>query len=160
MKLVLLEKKSLGDDVDISAFHRFGELDVYVIRPRRKPRSGSADADIVLVNKVPMNEKTLGRAGNLKLLCVTATGTNIVDMDYCRKRGIAVANVAGYSTHSVAQHTFALLFYVLEKLSYYDSYVKSGAYCGSPMFTHIDRKFYELRGKVWGTSALETLAGR
>lgn len=154
MKLVMLEKKSLGDDVDISAFEELGELTVYDYTTEEEAAERMKDADVILVNKVPMNEKTLGEAGNVKLLCVTATGTNIVDMDYCGKRGIAVTNVAGYSTHSVAQHTFALLFYVLEKLRYYDEYVKSGAYCDSPMFTHLDEKFYEIRGKVWGIIGL------
>ena len=76
-----------------------------------------------------MNEGMLKDATNVKLLCVTATGYDNVDLDYCRSRGIAVCNVRGYSTPAVVQHTFALALYVLEKISYYDNYVKSGEYC-------------------------------
>jgi len=154
MKIVMLEKNSLGEGIDLSRFSELGELTVYENSTAEEAAERVAEADIVLVNKIPMNEQTLGGAKNLKLLCVTATGTNIVDLDYCRSRDIVVTNVAGYSTNSVAQHTFALLFYVLEKLHYYDSYVKAGEYCKSPMFTHIAENFFELRGKVWGIIGL------
>ena len=154
MKIVMLEARSLGEDVDLSAYETLGDFTAYEDTKPEDTPGRIKDADIVVVNKIPMNEKTLGSADHLKLLCVTATGTNIVDMEYCRKRGITVTNVAGYSTYSVAQHTFALLFYVLEKLNYYDSYVKSGAYCDSPLFTHLDERFFEIRGKVWGIIGL------
>ena len=114
MKIVMLEKTSLGDDVNISALEQLGELVVYDTSTEEETRERVAQADVILVNKVPMNARTLEKAAHAKLLCVTATGTNIVDMDYCRSRNLPVTNVAGYSTDSVAQHTFALLFYVLE----------------------------------------------
>jgi lactate dehydrogenase-like 2-hydroxyacid dehydrogenase len=97
-----------------------------------------------------MNEESLSLAENLKLICLTATGTNNVDFSYTNKRGIAVANVKGYSTQSVIQHTFALFFYLYEKLSYYDRFVKSGDYSRNDIFSHFDAKFNELCGKTWG----------
>lgn len=93
-------------------------------------------------------------ADNLKMICITATGTNIVDFPYVNQRGITVTNVKGYSTMSVAQHTFALLFYVYEKLAYYDRFVKNGSYSRSNMFSHFEKPFHELAGKTWGIIGL------
>ena len=109
---------------------------------------------MVIVNKVEVNESTIGNAKNLKLVCVTATGTNNLDKEYLDRRGIAWRNVAGYSTQSVAQHTFAMLFYLLEKLRYYDDYVKEGRYVDDTIFTHFAESFYELNGKRWGIIGL------
>lgn len=154
MKIVILEAESLGEDMVFTPFHKFGEVVIY-------PRSTAAevperiqDADVIIANKVPICEETIKEAKNLKLVCVTATGINNLDGDYLKKRGIAAYNVAGYSTEAVAQHTFALLFYVLEKLSYYDNYVKSGEYARGSCFSHFSQSFCELSGKTWGIIGL------
>ena len=118
------------------------------------------DADVIVANKVPICESTIGKAQNLKLVCLTATGFNNLDGDYLKKRGIAAYNVAGYSTNGVAQHTFALLFYVLEKLNYYDNYVKSGAYARGTCFSHFGQNFFELDGKTWGIIGLGAIGNR
>lgn len=154
MKIVILEAESLGEDMVFTPFHKFGEVVIY-------PRSTAAevperiqDADVIIANKVPICEETIREAKNLKLVCVTATGINNLDGDYLKKRGIAAYNVAGYSTEAVAQHTFALLFYVLEKLNYYDNYVKSGEYARGSCFSHFSQSFCELSGKTWGIIGL------
>ena len=154
MKLVFLETKTLGEDVDLSAFEAFGEVTVYPLSTMEEAKQRVADADIVIANKVLMNEETLAGAKKLKLVCLTATGTNNVDFSYVRARGIAVTNVKGYSTQSVVQHTFALLFYLYEKLATYDRYVKSGEYAKSDMFSHFIPVFAELAGKRWGIIGL------
>lgn len=154
MKIVILESDTLGTDIDLSAFHSLGEVETYPLTPIQLVPERIEEAEVVLVNKIPMNESTLKDAKNLKLIAITATGTNIVDFDYTEKRGIQVCNVAGYSTNTVAQHTFSLLFYLMEKLAYYDNYVKGGAYCESPMFTHLGKNFNELDGKTWGIIGL------
>lgn len=118
------------------------------------------DADVIILNKVVVNEKSIGSAKNLKLVCVTATGTNNLDKEYLKQRGIAWRNVAGYSTESVAQHTFAMLFYLLEHLAYYDQYVKSEKYVADRLFTHFERKFRELAGKTWGIIGMGAIGGR
>ena len=118
------------------------------------------DAEVIKVNKVLINEQTVGNAKNLKLVCVLATGTNNLDKEYLESRGIIWHNVAGYSTEAVAQHTFAMLFYLLEKLRYYDEYVKDGAYEKSPLFTHFANGFAEIKGKTWGIIGLGTIGRR
>jgi len=107
-----------------------------------------------VLNKVVVNEQTIGTAANLKLVCVTATGTNNLDKEFLAERRIAWRNVAGYSTGSVAQHTFAMLFYLLEKLRYYDDYVKNGHYVNDTVFTHFEERFHELCGMTWGIIGL------
>lgn len=154
MKIVFLEADSLGNDVDLSIFDSLGEIIKYDKSEPRENRKRIKEADILVVNKIPMNESTLCDANDLKLICITATGTNIVDLDYTNSRNIAVTNVKGYSTQSVIQHTFALLFYVYEKLSYYDTFVKRGDYIKSDIFSHFSVKFNELYGKTWGIIGL------
>jgi glycerate dehydrogenase len=154
MKIVFMETDTLGQDVDLSIFDNLGEVVKY---PRSVPEKNAEriiDADVVIVNKIPMNAATLDTAKALKLICVTGTGTNIVDFNYTNSRNITVANVKGYSTQSVIQHTFALFFYVYEKLAYYDSFVKSGEYIRSDIFSHFTVKFHELAGKTWGIIGL------
>lgn len=154
MKIVFLETDTLGDDVDLSMFELLGEVVKYPCSIPSENARRCAEADIIIVNKVPMNEETLQNAQQLKLICITGTGTNIVDFAYTNERGIAVANVKGYSTQSVVQHTFALFFYLYEKLSYYDQFVKSGDYIRSDIFSHFAVKFHELSGKTWGIIGL------
>ena len=160
MKIVFLDRKSIGDDISLSRFEEFGEVVTYGFSDPDEVPDRVRDADIVIVNKVPINEVTVGVAENLKLVCVTATGTNNLDKEYLESRGIVWHNVAGYSTESVAQHTFALLFYVLEHLGYYDNYVKSGGYAEDRLFTHFERQFHELSGRTWGIIGLGAIGRR
>lgn len=157
MKIVFLDSMTIGKDVDLSAFNRLGDFIVYENSTRDEAAARIADADIVLSNKVVLDEKTLCNAHNVKLIAVTATGYNNVDIEYAKSRNIAVTNVAGYSTDSVVQHTFALLLHLYEKLEYYIDYTKSGKYTKSPMFCHLGRTFSELSGKTWGIIGLGTI---
>jgi glycerate dehydrogenase len=154
MKIVFMETDTLGSDVDLSQFNNIGEVVKFAYSDSSKNAERIKDADIIIVNKVPMNAKTLEHADHLKLICITGTGTNIVNFEYTNSRNIAVANVKGYSTQSVVQHTFALFFYLYEKLSYYDQFVKSGEYIRSDIFSHFTMKFHELSGKTWGIIGL------
>ncbi|ABX41277.1 D-2-hydroxyacid dehydrogenase [Lachnoclostridium phytofermentans] len=154
MKIVIMEANTLGNDVDLGMFQEFGDVVIYGESNPLENAERIKDADVIIVNKIPMNEDILKGATKLKLICLTATGTNNIDFTYTEKRGISVANVKGYSTQSVVQHTFALLFYVYEKLAYYDQYVKSGDYTRSDIFSNFDVKFHELYGKTFGIIGL------
>lgn len=154
MKIVALELMTIGEDIDISKFDSFGEFVKYDLTSKEQIEERAADADVIIINKLPINETTISGLNNLKMVMLTATGTDNVDKEYCASRGIQVRNVKGYSTTIVVQHTFAALFYVLEKLNYYDNYVKSGEYVKSPIFCNLDEKFFELKDKTWGIVGL------
>lgn len=154
MKIVIMEANTLGNDVDLSRFQELGEVVIYGETNPAENAKRIENADVIIANKIEMNEELLKTAKNLKLICLTATGTNNIDFEYTNAHNITVANVKGYSTQSVVQHTFALLFYVYEKLSFYDTYVKSGEYTRSDIFSNFDMKFHELAGKTWGIVGL------
>lgn len=160
MKIVFLDAKSIGEDIDLSGYEALGEVVKYDFSTPVEAAERGKDADVLVINKVPINQQTIGEAKNLKLVCVTATGTNNLDKEYLEQRGIAWRNVAGYSTESVAQHTFAMLFYLLEHLPYYDEYVKSEKYIEDRLFTHFDRKFSQLNKMTWGIIGLGAIGRR
>lgn len=160
MKIVFLDVKTIGEDIDLSGFDVLGEVVKYGFSTAEEARERSKDADVLILNKVQVNQQTIGEADHLKLVCVTATGTNNLDKEYLDKRGIAWRNVAGYSTESVAQHTFAMLFYLLEKLPYYDNYVKSEKYVNDVSFTHFAKAFHELSGMTYGIIGLGNIGRR
>lgn len=160
MKIVFLDAKTIGEDIDLSGYDKLGEVVKYDFSTPEEARERTRDADVIILNKVVIDENSIGDADHLKLVCVTATGTNNLDKVYLENRGIAWRNVAGYSTETVAQHTFALLFYLLEHLNYYDDYVKSEKYVNDITFTHFDKVFHELNGKRWGIIGLGAIGRR
>lgn len=160
MKIAVLEKASLGNDLDISFFDDFGDVAYYDSTAINEIAQRVADADVIIANKAPLNESTIGGAVNLKLICESATGYNNVDLAYCKARGIRVTNAVGYSTPIVAQHTFAMALYLMEKLPVYDTYVKNGDYEKCPIFTCFEPYFTELEGKTWGIIGLGNIGRR
>jgi len=150
MKIVVLERNSVGPDIPVD-YSALGEVTYYPNTVTvEEVRERIADADIVVSNKAPMKRDALQDAPKVKLICEFATGYDNVDIAYCKERGIKVANVVDYSTDMVAQHTFTLALTLLQKLSHYDNYVKSGAYSAQDRFSNFDIPFYELAGKTWG----------
>lgn len=160
MKIVVLEQNSIGTDVDLSMYEDFGEVTYFGNTVGDQVKERVKDADVIIANKAPINESTIGEAANVKLVCEFATGYDNVDLEYCKSRGIKVANVKDYSTAAVAQHTFAMALYLLEQLPFYDNYVKSGAYGAQDRFSNFDQKFYELEGKTWGIVGLGNIGKR
>lgn len=160
MKITFLDTKTIGADIDLSPFSQLGTVVKYDFTSSEQVSERIMDTDVLIVNKVQVCEETIGLAKHLKLVCVTATGTNNLDKSYLEEHGIAWRNVADYSTESVAQHTFAMLFYLLEKLRYYDDYVKNGHYTNDTTFTHFAETFGELSHKTWGIIGLGHIGKR
>lgn len=160
MRLVVLERNSVGTDVDVSCYEKFGEVTYYPNTVAENTAERVKDADIVIANKAPMNESTLKDAANVKLICLFATGFDNVDLAYCKKRGIRVANVVNYCTPAVAQHTLLLAMMLAEKIAFYDDYVKSGAYSAQDRFSNFDRTFHDLAGKTWGIVGMGSIGHR
>ncbi len=161
MKIVILERNSVGTDVSVEAVRAFGDVAIYdntvtleEVRERVK------DADIVIANKSPLGEETLKDAVNVKLICEFATGYDNCDLEYCSARGIQVTNVRDYCTAMVAQHTFTLALALSQKLIHYDNYVKSGQYSAQDRFSNFDIPFYELEGKTWGIAGMGNIGRR
>jgi len=161
MKIVILERNSVGPDISVDMLNELGDVTAYPnTTSAEEVRLRTKDADIVVANKCPINEETLGNSENVKLVCEFATGYDNCDISYLKKRGIPVCNVVGYSTDMVAQHTFTLALAVSQNLSYYDDYVKSGRYSAQDRFSNFDIPFHELAGKTWGIVGMGNIGSK
>ena len=149
MKIVLLDALTFGG-TDLSGFDGLGDVQVYQTTKAEETLERIEDAEVVVTNKVVITAEMMDACSALKLICIAATGMNNVDLVHAEAKGIAVKNVAGYSTDSVIQHTFSMLFYMMGHSRYYDEYVKSGSWQKSPVFTHVQQPFGEVKGKRWG----------
>ena len=152
-KIVILDGKTLGD-IELEKLSEIGEVKYYDTTDISEVKERIRDANIVLTNKVVLNRENLSEASNLEFIAEVATGFNNIDVEYAKEKRIGVANVAGYSTNAVVQHTFALALSLLDEVTYYDSYVKSGEYSKSGLFTCLDKPYYEIEGKTWGIIGL------
>jgi len=150
MKIVFLDAKTMGDDVSLKAFDDFGEFVTYETTSKEQTVSHIGNAQIVLTNKVVIDSDIMDECPQLRLICITATGMNNVDLDYAAKKGIVVKNAAGYSTSSVTQMTFTLALYLIGQSRFYDDFVKSKKWSNSGLFTDLERPFFELKDKKWG----------
>jgi glycerate dehydrogenase len=153
MKIVILDRATLGFDIDMSVFEVLGEVKSYDITKPNETIQRLEDADIVITNKVVISKEVMDNS-NLKLICISATGTNNVDLEYAKQKNIQVKNVAGYSSSSVVQVAFSMIFHIVQKLDYYKKYVDEGNWQKSQIFTHIDKPFFELDGKKVGIIGL------
>lgn len=152
-KIVILDGKTLGE-ISLEKLSEIGEVRYYDTTDISEVKERVREANIVLTNKVILNRENLSEANNLEFIAEVATGFNNIDIEYAKEKGIGVANVAGYSTNAVVQHTFAATLALLDEVAYYDNYVKSGEYSKSGLFTCLDRSYYEIEGKTWGIIGL------
>ena len=153
MKIVCLDAATLGSDVNLDVFRQFGEFVSFETTAANERIERLKGADVVITNKVVI-DKAVMDASNLKLICISATGMNNVDLAHAAVKGIAVKNVAGYSTASVVQHTFALLFELTNRIKFYDEYVKNGEWVKSEIFTYLGADISEIAGKEFGIIGL------
>ena len=152
MKIVILDGNALNPgDLSWDPIRQFGELTVYPRTERQEDviaRIG--DHEIVLINKVPITEEVFMACPSIKLICVQATGYNVVDCEAAKRRGIPVCNVPSYSTAAVAQFTMALLLEICHRIGHHDRLVHEGKWCESESFCFWDTPQMELAGKTMG----------
>ncbi len=154
MNITVLDAATLGNDITFEVWQALGNLTVYQttqpedIIPRLK------NTDIAILNKVKITKEILNSLSDLKLICVTATGFDNIDTAACKEKGIAVCNVKGYSTHSVAQVTVTLALALMTHLPEYAKYVRQGKYTASGVQNCLTPVFHELYGKTWGIVGL------
>lgn len=152
MKIVSLDGQALNPgDLSWDCFREFGEFTVY---PRTETTADTIarlqGVDIVLLNKVPITEEVLSACPDMKLICVLATGYNVVDCEAAKRRGIPVCNVPAYSTDAVSQFTFALLLELCNRVGHHDRLVHEGRWSSCPNFCFWDTPQMELAGKTMG----------
>ena len=154
MNIVILDYKTLGEDLDLTGADKFGTVTKYPVTKQDEAKERLKDADIVIVNKVKMVESVLKDAKNLKLICETATGYDNIDTEYCQKRGIAVANTPAYSTACVAQVTVSMACSLVTHLQEYRSFVHYGGYQNSVSANMLEPVYHEMAGMTWGIIGL------
>ena len=157
--IVILDGKSLGD-ISYEKLNKYGNYTYYDTTSYEEVSTRIKDAHIIFTNKVVLDKVNLAAAENLELICEVATGFNNIDIEYAKERGIAVTNVAGYSTSTVVQHTFATALALMDEVLYYDKFVKSGEYSKCGFFTCLDKPFNEIEGKTWGIIGLGNIGRR
>lgn len=153
MKIVFLDAATMGD-VSFEPFERLGDFIAYPGSTVQEARERVRDADVLMINKILVDKDLIDAAPALKLICISATGVNNIDVDYATSKGIPVRNVAGYSTDSVAQSTFMHILSLIGGAPYFDRSVKSGSYSRSGMFTDPNWNWWELAGKTIGIIGL------
>lgn len=156
LKIVFLDAATVGG-VSLAPVEALGELVCYPTSTPEQARQRVSDADVIIINKIKVDAALMDAAPKLKLICEAATGVNNIDLKEAERRGIPVRNVAGYSTDAVVQLTFSLLLNMVCRPAEYDSWIKSGNYSRSPIFTNVDAPFIELSGKTMGIVGMGTI---
>lgn len=154
MKIVVLDALAMGRDLDFTPLSNLGELTVHPATAPEEVLSHAQGAEVLVLNKVKLNSTNLPELNSLKLICLTATGYDNVDVSCCRERGIGVANVRGYSTDSVAQLTLACALSLYTHLPAYRTHVTSGAYSAGTSPNCLEPTYHEIAGKTWGIVGL------
>ncbi len=150
MNIVVLDAATLGSDLDLSLFEKYGNLTLYQSTAPMEIPEHLKNADVAILNKVKLGAPELAMAKSLKLICLAATGFDNVDVGYCREHGIAVSNVVGYSTQSVAQVTIAMALSLMTHLPEYCEMTRSGSYTKNGIANCLTPVYHEICGKTWG----------
>lgn len=160
MTIVFLDIKTIGDVPNLESLRQLGEFESYPVTRPDQTAERIREADIVITNKVVLDEALMKGAEKLKLICVAATGMNNIDREAAKEEGIPVRNVAGYASGSVAQGTFAMILHLVYNLPEIDRYVKSGEYSQNDIFTNLDRSYHELAGLQFGIIGMGSIGNR
>ena len=151
MKIVILDKMTLGDDIYLSPLYKLNaELDIFDSTKPDEVEERIINADVVIVNKIKLGENNLSAASKLKLICVAATGYDNIDLNFCASHNISLCNVPGYSTESVAQLTVGMALYLVMHLDDYRGFVNSGEYTNSGIANRLVPVYHEMSSLTWG----------
>ena len=159
MKIVFLDAGTMGTS-SLAPIERQGELTAWPNSTPDEAVRRVVDCDVLIVNKIKVNDRLLEAAPKLRLVCEAGTGINNIDVEACSRHGVMVRNVAGYSTDSVVQETFMHILNLLGNGAYFDNVVKSGAYSRSGLFTDYSRPFIEMAGKTLGIIGLGAIGAK
>lgn len=150
MKIVILDKSTLGDDIDLTPIYNQGECTEYPTTAQEMVCERVKDAQVIVTNKIKLNAETLKGADNLRLICVAATGYDNIDTAYLKEKGVALCNVPGYSTDSVAQVTVSMALSLVTHLNEYRDFVHSGEYSKSGVANKLSPVYHEVSSMTWG----------
>ncbi|MGN1211339.1 MAG: D-2-hydroxyacid dehydrogenase [Candidatus Cryptobacteroides sp.] len=159
LRIVFLDAATMGD-VSFEAISSLGLFTSYRTSDRAEALDRVKDCDVLIINKIKVDKELIDAAPDLKLICEAATGVNNIDLAYAESKDIPVKNVAGYSTDSVVQTTFLVILALVGKVSGFDSFVKSGEYSRSGLFTNVSNVFTELSGKRMGIIGMGNIGSR
>ena len=160
MRITILDAATLGDDVSMELFEEFGEVTVYAHTSAEEVFEHARGAEVLLLNKVRLNAENLSGNDTLRLICISATGFDNVDLDYCRSHGIAVCNVVGYSTQCVAQITVSMALSLITHLPEYSDFVRDGSYTARGIANCLTPVYHEICGKTWGIVGFGNIGGQ
>lgn len=159
MKIVFLDAATMGTS-SLDPIEKEGDLTSWPNSTPEEAMVRVGDCEVLIINKIKVNDRLLDAAPKLRLVCESGTGVNNIDVDACSRRGIIVRNVAGYSTDSVVQETFMHILNLLGSGAYFDDVVKSGIYSRSGLFTDYSRPFVEMAGKTLGVIGLGAIGSK
>ena len=160
MKIVFLDADTVGDVPNLDRLKELGDVTFYPVTKPEETKERIKEAEVVITNKVVLDESLIQSADSLKLICVAATGMNNIDRKAAESAGVEVKNVSGYASGSVAQTTFAMLFHLMQPINYYDEFVKSGDYSKHPIFTNMGVNYHELSSMQFGIIGLGDIGSR
>ena len=159
-KIVVLDAGTLGDDLSLAPLEAVGDVTVYRVSPPETVRERISGADAVILNKVKIGEAQLPEVGAPGIICVAATGFDNIDLEACCRRGVAVANVKGYSSESVMQVTVGLVLALISHLPAYCAATADGSYSHGGNANMLTPTYHEIAGLTWGVVGAGKIGSR
>ena len=150
MKISILDASTLGGDLDLSVFEKYGEVSIFGTTAPEDVEKNIADSDVIVINKIKVNAINLKNANNLKLILEMATGFDNIDLEYCKEKGIAVCNVVGYSTMSVSQITVSMALSLISNIKTFSGACADGTYSNGKVANILTPTYHDIAGKTWG----------
>ena len=164
MKTVILDGFAVNPgDLDWDFLSKYGQYTVYDRSEEKDVASRIGDADIVVTNRMKISEEVLNKCPNLKFISAFGTGYDMIDVPACRKRGVEVCNIPGYSTVSVSQFAFSLMLAISTRIDKYREAVRGGTWTGQAEFLYQSIPHTELAGKtvgIYGCGAIGERTGQ